>query len=270
VSAKVLVADDSAFMRMTVSTILQKCGFEIVGEAESGEEAIEKYKQLSPDVVSLDLVMAGSGGIDAVKGMIAHDPNARILMVSALGQEALIFDAIQAGALGFVIKPFEDEYLVSEVRRVLRAKKEQTVTSSHDKHRTPALEDAKEKKVLVVDDSDNARLLIRTILKKIGVKEVEEARTGEEAIRKYRETKPDLITMDVVMPGVGGIKATREILFSDPDARVLVVTAMGHQDLLFESIQDGVEGFVIKPFEPDHLAEELKRILGDNGDGPAR
>lgn len=116
---KILIVDDAAFMRMTLRDILTKESYDVVGEAESGEEAVGKSKQLKPDLVTMDIVMTGDGGIKAVKEIIADNPKAKILMVSAMGQQALIIDAIQAGAKGFIIKPFKAEQVIAEVKRII-------------------------------------------------------------------------------------------------------------------------------------------------------
>ena len=116
---KVLIVDDAAFMRMTLRDILTKNGYEVVGEAETGEEALGKYVQLKPDLITMDIVMLGEGGIKGVKDIMAKHPIAKILMVSAMGQQALIVEAIQAGAKGFVIKPFKPETVLAEVERIV-------------------------------------------------------------------------------------------------------------------------------------------------------
>ena len=116
---KILIVDDAAFMRMTLRDILTKSGYEVAGEAETGEEALSKYDQLKPDLVTMDIVMLGEGGIKSVKEILAKHPAAKILMVSAMGQQALIVEAIQAGAKGFVIKPFKPETVVAEVERIV-------------------------------------------------------------------------------------------------------------------------------------------------------
>ena len=116
---KILIVDDSAFMRKTMKDILHQVGYEVVGEAESGEEALEKYKALKPDLVTMDMVMLGAGGTSAVKKILSHDVSAKILMVSAMGQEAMVTEAIQIGAKGFIVKPFKPEQLVAEVKGVV-------------------------------------------------------------------------------------------------------------------------------------------------------
>ena len=102
-----------------VGDILQKAGFQVIGEAETGAQAIEKYKQLRPDLVTMDIVMPEMGGIDAVREIRKHDPAARVLMCSAMGQQALVVEAIQAGAKDFVVKPFVPSRVLEAVQRVL-------------------------------------------------------------------------------------------------------------------------------------------------------
>jgi two-component system chemotaxis response regulator CheY len=118
-SRTVLIVDDAIFMRTMIADILESAGFEIVGEASSGVEAVERYKELEPDLVTMDIVMPDMGGIDAVREIMKVDPNARILIVSAMGQQGLVVEAIQAGARDFVVKPFQPSRVVEAVQRVL-------------------------------------------------------------------------------------------------------------------------------------------------------
>ncbi len=115
----VLVCDDAIFMRTMISDILSQAGFEIVGEAETGVQAVQQYRNLRPDLVTMDIVMPDMGGIDAVREICKEDPSARILMCSAMGQQALVVEAIQAGAKDFVVKPFQPSRVLEAVQRVL-------------------------------------------------------------------------------------------------------------------------------------------------------
>jgi len=113
------VCDDAIFMRTMITDILQQAGFEVVGEAETGREAVEKYRALKPDLVTMDIVMPDMGGIEAVREICKEAPEARILMCSAMGQQALVVEAIQAGAKDFVVKPFQPSRVLEAVQRVL-------------------------------------------------------------------------------------------------------------------------------------------------------
>ena len=117
---RVLVVDDAAFMRMMIKDILKKGGFEVVGEAEDGMKAVEKFKELQPDLVTMDITMPEMDGIAAVKEIRKIDPNAVIVMCSAMGQQAMVIDAIQAGAKDFVVKPFQPDRVLEAIRKVLQ------------------------------------------------------------------------------------------------------------------------------------------------------
>jgi len=117
--ARILVADDASFMRQMIREIVESEGHEVVAEASDGIEAIEQFKQHHPDVVTMDIVMPRRSGIDAVKGILECDPTARVVMCSALGQETLVTEALQAGAHDFIVKPFKPDSVINTLKKVL-------------------------------------------------------------------------------------------------------------------------------------------------------
>lgn len=116
---KVLIVDDALFMRTMLRDIFDESGWHIVAESESGEQAIEDYNRFKPDIVTMDVVMPEMSGIDALQKILTNDPDARIVVCSALGQKHLIIDAIQAGAKDFIVKPFKKEQVLEVVERVI-------------------------------------------------------------------------------------------------------------------------------------------------------
>ena len=118
-AVRVLVVDDAAFMRMMLKDILTKGGYEVVGEAENGQMAIDKFKELQPDLVTLDITMPELDGIGALKGIKAVDPNAVCIMCSAMGQQAMAIESIQAGAKDFIVKPFQADRVISAVQKAI-------------------------------------------------------------------------------------------------------------------------------------------------------
>lgn len=114
----VLLVDDMAFMRMSLRVILQEDRFEIVGEAATGEEAVRLYKALKPDVVTMDITMPGMSGIEALKEITAFDPQAKVVVVSALGHETQVRQAILNGAKSFIVKPFRTEHVLETLNKV--------------------------------------------------------------------------------------------------------------------------------------------------------
>ncbi|HLU21893.1 response regulator [Lederbergia graminis] len=118
-SNRILVVDDAAFMRMMIKDILVKNGFDVVGEAVDGVQAVEKYNELKPDLVTMDITMPEKDGIAALKEIKAIDPNAKIIMCSAMGQQAMVIDAIQAGAKDFIVKPFQADRVIEAIKKTL-------------------------------------------------------------------------------------------------------------------------------------------------------
>ncbi len=118
-SKRVLVVDDASFMRMMVKEILTKNGYEVAGEADNGQKAIEKYAELNPDLVIMDITMPEVDGIEAVKRIKESDPEAKIVMCSAMGQQAMVIEAIQAGAKDFIVKPFQADRVLEAVKKVI-------------------------------------------------------------------------------------------------------------------------------------------------------
>ncbi len=118
-ATKVLVVDDAAFMRMMIKDILTKNGYEIVGEAENGALAVEKWKELRPDLTTMDITMPDMDGISAVKEIKKLEPGAKIIMCSAMGQQAMVIEAIQAGAKDFIVKPFQPDRVIEAVRKAV-------------------------------------------------------------------------------------------------------------------------------------------------------
>ena len=117
--AKILIVDDAAFMRMMLKDILTKGGFEIAGEASDGVEAVAKYAELKPDLVTLDITMPNKDGIQALKAIKAVDAGANVIMCSAMGQQAMVIEAIQSGAKDFIVKPFQADRVLESIRKVL-------------------------------------------------------------------------------------------------------------------------------------------------------
>ena len=117
--ARILVVDDAKFMRMTLSNILTKADHDVIGEGENGEEAIRLYRELKPDLVTMDITMPVLSGLDAVKEIKKEDPTAKVIMCSAMGQQKMVVEAIEAGAKDFIVKPFDESRVIDAVSRVL-------------------------------------------------------------------------------------------------------------------------------------------------------
>ncbi len=115
----VLIADDAAFMRMMIKNILTEAGYEIVGEAENGAVAVTKYRELKPDLTTMDITMPEMDGLAALKEIRGEDPSARVVMCSAMGQQSMVIESIQAGARDFIVKPFQPDRVLEAIQKAL-------------------------------------------------------------------------------------------------------------------------------------------------------
>ena len=115
----ILICDDAAFMRMMIKDILTKNGYNIAGEAENGAKAVEKYNELKPDLVLMDITMPEMDGIQALKKIKETDPNDSVIMCSAMGQQAMVIESIQSGAKDFIVKPFQADRVLEAVQKVV-------------------------------------------------------------------------------------------------------------------------------------------------------
>ena len=115
----ILICDDAAFMRMMIKDILTKNGYNVIGEAENGAKGVEKYNELKPDLVLMDITMPEMDGIAALKAIKANDPAASVIMCSAMGQQAMVIESIQSGAKDFIVKPFLADRVIEAVKKVV-------------------------------------------------------------------------------------------------------------------------------------------------------
>ena len=117
---RILVVDDAAFIRMMVKNLLTARGYEVIGEAENGQVAVEKYKELKPDLVTMDITMPIMTGLEALKKIIEYDQSAKVVMLTAMGQQNMVLEAINLGAKSFVVKPFKDDVFISTINYILQ------------------------------------------------------------------------------------------------------------------------------------------------------
>lgn len=113
---RVLIIDDATFMRITLKTLMERNDFEVVGEAANGVDGINKYIELKPDIVTMDITMPGMDGVQALKEIKKVDPEAKVIMISAMGQETMVKEAVLSGAVGFLVKPFKEEAVIKSLK----------------------------------------------------------------------------------------------------------------------------------------------------------
>ncbi len=116
--AKIMIVDDAAFMRLAIKNVLTKHGFTVIADAKNGQEAVDKYQEFKPDVVTMDITMPDMTGIEALRQIRAFDPGAKVVMISAMGQESMVKEAILSGAKSFIVKPYKEEHITQTLLKV--------------------------------------------------------------------------------------------------------------------------------------------------------
>jgi two-component system chemotaxis response regulator CheY len=115
---RIMVVDDALFMRNMLKDIFVRAGYDVVAEAENGEAALELYQETKPDLVTMDIVMPKKSGIEALQEIMASDPHACVVMVSALGQDSLVLESVESGAKDFIVKPFKEDNVLAIIKRI--------------------------------------------------------------------------------------------------------------------------------------------------------
>lgn len=265
--ANILVVDDSMMERKVLGDILTALGHTVIGQAKNGEQALEEYLKLKPDLVTMDLTMCVAGGAEATSNIIAEDPEARIVVVSSHQEKKVILDALERGARHVIIKPVSQEAVAAVVTNVLQQPFDQ------DRHRElinclKSACTAQEKspkrysaRILIVDDSMLARQMLRDIVTALGHIVVGEAANGVQAFVEYVRLKPDLVTMDLSMQGLGGAETISKIMAADSDARIIVVSATESRAGIIDALERGACHFIVKPIRPEKVAETINAVL---------
>jgi len=268
--ARILIVDDSFVARMCLSNIMIALGHIVVGEAVDGKQAFDDYARLKPDIVTMDLNMDGSDGVQAMSAILAEFPEARIVIVSARQENKIIFDALERGARHFIMKPVSPEKVIVVLNNVLQqtfdkqkhlefiSRLKKTYDSDNsllaaNKHRSA--------RVLIVDDSAVARKILREIITELGHVVVGEAANGAQAFVEYAKLHPDLVTMDLTMEGLGGAEAISKIVAVDSQARIVVISSMEVRQGIIDALERGARHFILKPIRKDKVAIVLNNVL---------
>jgi two-component system chemotaxis response regulator CheY len=264
---KVLVVDDSPTTTELLKTMLKKLGHEVVGMVRTGSEALAAYQKLKPDVVTMDIVMPDMDGIEATKRILAHHAPAIIVMVTSIDRMTMVVKALAAGARGYVAQPIEESEL-GEVIQMTRHHRaiidrgaltwEQDRPGGELEARAGKDEKSQSLRTLVVEDSPVITGVLRKMLSALGHNVIGAATSGKEAIAAYRATRPNLVTMDIVMPDMDGIEATKQIIALDPKALIIMITAQGRDTSVVKALAAGARGYVVQPVDARRLSEVIE------------
>jgi len=277
---RVLIADDHAVVRQGLRTFLElQDDIEVVADVADGEAALRAAAEHEPDVVLMDLVMPGGGGVEAIRALRTTRPEARVLVLTSFLDDDKVFPAVRAGAAGYLLKDVEPAELVRAIRTVddgealLHPAVAARLMEEFSETERPAAEPRSpwrwpvtEIRVLIADDHAVVRQGLRTFLElQDDIEVVADVADGEAALRAAAEHEADVVLMDLVMPGIGGVEAIRRLREVRPAARVLVLTSFLDDEKLFPAVRAGAAGYLLKDVEPAELVRAIRAV----GDGEA-
>jgi two-component system chemotaxis response regulator CheY len=253
----ILIVDDSSSLRSVLRGFFNNEGYRVVGDLSHGKGVAEAVAELKPDIVCLDNDLPDGRGIDILKSIHADHPLVAVVMITGDEDEELQAQAAEAGAAGFLRKPFSQEAIGREIGQIVQLR------SLNRRHATKSDEVAKKARArgIVADDSPTMRKLLAAILANAGIEIVGEAGDGKQALALVADLKPEIVCLDIDMPVMNGLEALAAIHRDHPDTHVLMVTASADRSSVRQAIQGGAKGYILKPLVPEKVAETIDKLL---------
>jgi len=262
--AKALIVDSSALTRATLNTLLTSANIEVVGQLPDGQKLLQAITHFKPHIVCLDYHLPGVNGLELLKSVIAAHPHIPVVILSGEKNPQLQSAADQAGAAGFIAKPFSQDQVLRVVQDIIQARH----FLAYQQHHLPASASANankltnQKTALIADDSKTMRELLTAILSSLNINVLAQAHNGAKAVELAAQHSPDLICLDVDMPIMNGLDALRAIRQKNPSAKVMMVTGNAHRETVVGATQQGIVGFIVKPFDPLKVSAAVTKVLG--------
>ena len=260
--AKALIVDDSSTLREVLAAILSSDGIKVIGQLASGKGLLQVIAQMSPDIVCLDYNLPGSNGIELLKSIASEYPSVAVVMITGETNPNLQSAAAEAGAAGFIHKPFSQDQIIKEFRQIVQTQRLLgAVNKSSETSDVSVTAPAVTSKAIVVDDSKTIRALLAAILTQDGIQVVGEATNGLQAIKMAEELHPDIAFIDVVMPIMDGMEALKQIRKISPATKIVMITANSSRELVVEAVKEGASGFIVKPLIAEKVSEAIVKVL---------
>jgi DNA-binding NarL/FixJ family response regulator len=262
-STKVIIVDDSSTMRAILRTILRSGDIDVIDQLSSGERLLQSIAQSAPDIVCMESNLPDCNGIDLLKSIADKHPDVAVVMFTAEHDPNLQRSAAEFGAVGFIHKPFSQDQIISELRKIVQSRRLQAnAGKSSAQPNADVAKQAATITAVVADDSLAMRTLMIAILTGDGIKVVGEAVNGQEAVDKVAKLQPDIVCLDVVMPEMDGMEAMKQIRRANPVTKIMMVTSMNSREVVIEAVKEGAVGFIVKPFEAEKFSEAIAKALG--------
>jgi len=261
VSMKIMIVDDNAVMRKVLAALFASIGHEVVGAFEDGNDIEARLKEVAPDLLCLDYNLPGRDGLALLDVVQAEAPQIDVVFMTASNEAGIEEKAADAGASGFIRKPFSQSQIIDELQGVLDARKRSTQPTD------PALPDGPAAKTgrrsaVIADDNGSVRLVLKGLLEESGLRVLQAVTNGAEAIVAARNHQPAVLCLDVNMPVMGGLEALPKILEVSPDTKVVMVTGCADKKLVAQAAGLGAVGYIIKPLRPAYVENFMRRLRG--------
>lgn len=262
---RVLIVDDNASMRALLSSLLTSRGHEVVAALEDGSEIMGAIRRTSPDIVCLDYQLPGRNGLDILREINETVPQIDVLFMTASEDVSLQQKAADAGAAGFIRKPFGQAQMLKEIEQVWDTRQHANAANPPATDAPAAAMPANDihdaRSVVIADDNGSIRLLLKGLLTELGFKVVQVVANGEEAIRAAATHRPGVLCLDVEMPVMSGLDALPLIKEASPQTAVVMVTGAATRDLVEKAAALGAKGYIVKPIRPAYIQAFMSKLL---------
>lgn len=262
---QIMIVDDNASMRKVLAALFASAGHEVVGVFGDGNGVEEHIRETKPEVVCLDYHLPGRDGLTILRAIQATAPTVDVVFMTASSDAAVEGLAADAGAAGFIRKPFGQEKIIAELRAVEQTRKiaGQAALNVVGSRSVPEAGSRKARRgtAVIADDTGSVRLVLKGLLEECGLQVVQLVTNGNEAIQAAVTHQPRILCLDINMPVMGGLEALPKIVEASPNTAVVMVTGCADKMLVAQAAGLGAVGYIIKPLRPAYVENFINKLL---------
>lgn len=253
---RIMIIDDNASMRKVLAALFASLGHDVVGAFADGNGIEELIRQTTPELICLDYHLPGRNGLAILRAIQAEAPEIDVIFMTASSDAGIEATAADAGASGFIRKPFGQAQIIEELRAVERTRQKANHTAADSKAVRPG-QRGRRGTAVIADDNGSVRLVLKGLLEECGVQIVQMVGNGAEAVQAAR-----ILCLDINMPVMDGIEALPKIAEAAPDTKVIMITGSADKKLVGQCAGLGAVGYIIKPLRPAYVEGFIQKLLG--------
>ncbi|MCP5269200.1 MAG: response regulator [Zoogloeaceae bacterium] len=263
---KILIVDDNPSMGKVLTALFVSAGHEVVGAMVDGSEVEARITELQPNLVCLDYNLPGKDGLAILAEIHAKSPEIDVIFMTASADAAVEKMAADAGAAGFIRKPFSQEQIIKELKDVEAAREKSAAGAENEEGKnarggaSAGVTNTK-KTVVIADDNGSVRMLLKGLLEGCGLRVLKTVSNGTEAVNAAKAHQPSVLCLDVNMPEMGGMEALPLILQASPDTIVVMVTGCADREFVTQASEAGAKGYILKPLRPAYVEGFMKKLF---------